>query len=202
MEKKKLNLLVTALVIALFSAVAAVSAAADEDNAVIDQDQISNQIPDAVPLKPFLEGASPAEIEETIAKMSYVPSIYLAQKYGITTIRGKKVDLDRGVSKGAPSPRTLADRPVGADPMIAENEPSIAVKPNNSNIVVAASHSIPGTPCVAYYSLDHGETWSAKVNLPLPASTYCSDPVVRWAPDSTRVYAAYMAIGSTGISTP
>jgi hypothetical protein len=50
---------------------------------------------------------------------------------------------------------------------------------------------------VAFYSADGGATWSAPFAMPhLPANTsnQCSDPVLAYAPDGSRVYYSYMDI--------
>jgi hypothetical protein len=150
----------------------------------------------------FLDGKSNKEKEEIISKLSVGPLYYFAKLYGIDSIQGKKLNFETDGS-GSPSPKILfADRPVGTDPKLWENEPSIATKPNNANVVVAASHKYPYSTsptirCVAYRSSDGGETWSSSVQLPLLSNTICSDPVVRWAPDSSKVYAAYMSYSGT-----
>ncbi len=152
MKKLKSNLLTIAvLVIALSSTIAISNANTDQNAANVGT--------------PFLSGKAPADIENIIAQMSFAPGRALAEKHGIAEIRGKKLALD-GASKDAKSPRVLADRPVGADPVKYENEPSIAAKPNSASIVVAASHSQPDLQCRAYTSTDSGETWSS-VLLPL-----------------------------------
>jgi hypothetical protein len=72
--------------------------------------------------------------------------------------------------------------------------PSIAVKPNNGNIVVAAMLDTLDGPCLAVRSDDGGQTWKAPVTLPMGSSRNfgCDAPVVRWSPDSSRLYAAYL----------
>jgi hypothetical protein len=52
--------------------------------------------------------------------------------------------------------------------------------------------------CVAYTSADRGQTWSAPVAMPqLTAASSCSDPVLAYAPDGSRLYYAYMDIKQT-----
>ena len=82
-----------------------------------------------------------------------------------------------------------------------ENEPTVASNPTRPRSLVAGSHSFnPDTGmlhCVASSSSDAGRTWSAPVELPqLGADSFCSDPVLAWAPDGRRVYYAYMDIKS------
>nr|BAJ49348.1 hypothetical protein HGMM_F01D06C15 [Candidatus Caldarchaeum subterraneum] len=92
----------------------------------------------------------------------------------------------------------LSNQPVGVSGY-SENEPSIAVRPNNPSFVVAAMHYY-GTPnCASFRSADGGMTWTGPTPLPLPSPptgyvVWCSDPVVRYSPDGSKVYAAYMAI--------
>lgn len=145
----------------------------------------------------FLDNQISAKQEQIISRMSGFAMLKLAEKQGIVSIENKDLTGALSPSKGGPSPIALADRPVGTDPTIHENEPSIAVKPNNANTVVAASHLIgdPSGKCGAFRSADKGETWTGPVLLPLRFATdLCSDPVVRWSPDSSHVFAAYMSI--------
>lgn len=93
----------------------------------------------------------------------------------------------------------LSNQPVGVSDDYHENEPSIAVRPNNPSFVVAAMHYL-GTPyCASFRSTDGGLTWQGPILLPLPSPppgyvVSCGDPVVRYSPDGSKVYAAYMAI--------
>jgi hypothetical protein len=90
-----------------------------------------------------------------------------------------------------------ADTPVGVDPNIEENEPSITVNPTNPKFVVAAFHAIGTGGCAVYRSTDGGLTWSFVTFLPLLFPTdFCSDPVVRYSPNGAIVYAVYMSIRS------
>jgi hypothetical protein len=97
-------------------------------------------------------------------------------------------------SREEPFPLIFADSAVAANPTIGEGNPSIAVKPNNGRAIVAVA-SLAGDPshkCGAYRSFDGGETWKGPVLLPLrfPGDA-CTEAVVRWAPDSSFVYAVY-----------
>ncbi len=149
--------------------------------------------------KPFLSEKSTKEKEKILSMMSTRPMLLLAEANGITTIDGKNIALSSGggQSKNISSPASLtplANRPVGADLFLHENEPSIAAKPDDTNIVVAASHAIPNKECKAFRSSDGGATWLS-TNLPLKQpGDFCSDPVVRWSPDGRKVYAAYISI--------
>ncbi len=144
--------------------------------------------------KPFLSGQDKATQEEVLSEMSEKPMYLLAIANGITTIHGKSIALNSNNRPNTDTQSPTADVPVGVDPNLQENEPSIAAKPDNAKVVVAASHTLPGPECSAYRSLDGGMTWTS-TNLPVKKSDdFCSDPVVRWAPDGSTVYAAYMSI--------
>lgn len=146
--------------------------------------------------KPFLAEKSVKEIEDTISKMSIRPMLLLAKANNIPVIRGKNINLNNKPDFSNINSILMVDVPVGADPNAHENEPSIAAKPNRANILVAASHSLPDPVCKAFRSNNGGSSWSS-VNLPLLNPTdFCSDPVVRWAPDGSKVYAIYMSIRS------
>lgn len=180
--KTKTILCILLSLIVIMGAVSVISAKSDKDNGK---------------KKGFLDGKNKKEIESIISDMSNKPMLYFAQEYNITEIDGKKIDT-QGVDKKKDRPNTFVDRPVGADPVKHENEPSISARPNSSSVVVAATHYLYDPPCVAYRSTDGGASWSSPVNLPLLHSDdVCSDPVVRWAPDSTVVYAIYMSFTSS-----
>jgi hypothetical protein len=86
---------------------------------------------------------------------------------------------------------------IGADPAKDENEPTVVANPHDKNILVAGSHSADATTlnCVAYVSRNKGATWSAPIVMAqLTPESFCSDPVLAYAPDGRRVYYAYMDI--------
>ena len=86
---------------------------------------------------------------------------------------------------------------IGADPAKDENEPTVVANPHDAKILVAGSHSADATTvnCVAYVSRDKGSTWSAPVVMAqLTPESFCSDPVLAYAPDGRRVYYVYMDI--------
>jgi hypothetical protein len=100
-----------------------------------------------------------------------------------------------GGSTGAPSSDTNVG--IGADPEKDENEPTVVANPRDKNILVAGSHSAEAMTlnCVAYFSRDKGSTWSAPIVMAqLTPESFCSDPVLAYAPDGRRVYYAYMDI--------
>lgn len=148
----------------------------------------------------IFSGKTTAQIENIISKMSEMPMIYFAKQNGITQIKGKKIsDIIKGNVKPR-SPKTQADSPMGTDPNFWENEPSISISPTNKNLVVGTSHKYDinfNVQCVTYRSTNGGATWSSPKNLPLVPGTVCSDPVVRWSPDGSKVYASYLSYDST-----
>jgi hypothetical protein len=77
-----------------------------------------------------------------------------------------------------------------------QNEPHIAVNPNNPDHVVVVSHDFDVSCAVAYTSFDGGETWRGpSMPTPGPEDTFCSDPVVAFGRDGT-VYYTLLSIGS------
>jgi len=152
---------------------------------------------------PFLSGKTQAQKEAIIAKMSGPLMFKLAKVHGITSILGKAVT--QGPSTKSPANRhTIADNPVGADPNLIENEPSIAVHPKKPNVMVSICHNYVSGGTVnigTYTSLDSGATWGSPVLLPkrFPTDTL-SDPVVRFAPNGSCVYASYLSIRYDGSS--
>jgi hypothetical protein len=73
---------------------------------------------------------------------------------------------------------------------------TIAVKPNNGNIIVAAFLESLDGPCTSVRSLDGGQTWVDPFILKDVEDSFgefgCDTPVVRWSPDSSKVYAAFI----------
>ena len=145
---------------------------------------------------PFLYGKTPDRKEGLLARMSGNVMLLLAKKHGLTTIQGKNIPEEAAPSRPSISPKALSDSPVGTDPSVQNNEPSIAVRPNNQNIVVVASHYYPPGPLIATYtSFDRGDTWSGPYFLPKRfPSDFLSDPVIRYSPNSASLYACYMSI--------
>jgi hypothetical protein len=135
----------------------------------------------------------------------------VADALGVTSVAGKPLAAARAATvatesaKGSPG-RTFSDRPPESAgnlalrwfPNVSENEPTVAVNPRDPDELVAGSHFIGdrGNRCVAHYSRNGGRSWSA-IPIVMPQLTHqseCSDPVLAYAPDGSRVYYAYMDI--------
>ena len=92
------------------------------------------------------------------------------------------------------------DIPIGADPNVIEQNPTVAANPVNPMLLVAGSQHIPFTDhtsgplsCVAYSSSDGGASWSAPILIPLLSEdSRCHNPVVAYSPDGSRAYYAYL----------
>lgn len=151
------------------------------------------------------QGVPPDKFPETylnkIPMMSGYPSLHLAELTGMTEMMGKPLGLPPG-PPGSAKTKKLTDVPIGTDPNAYENEPTVAANPVDKKKLVAGSHYYPdpqtgSNRCVAYYSHDRGKTWSAPIFMPHLAqniSNQCSDPVLAYAPDGSRVYYSYMDI--------
>jgi len=134
-----------------------------------------------------------AQIRPILPMLSGELGFRAAQALGIQKIMGKDITKqDRG--PGSPPDTNFADQPVGASSFFNENEPSIAVNPQDESKVMAAFHHGPDPQCAAYYSYNGGYSWSYFL-LPLTgAGFFCSDPVVRISPDGAEFLIAYMDI--------
>lgn len=120
-------------------------------------------------------------------------------------LRGKPLNAHE---EGKPAPsglRTVSDKPnrsahnfaIRDFPNVHEDEPTVAANPHSDELLVAGSHFIAdGNRCIAHYSSDGGKTWSPRpIFMPqLTHRSNCSDPVLAWAPNGSRVYYAYMDI--------
>ena len=138
----------------------------------------------------------PEEMKEQVKYFSTRPMMLRAATMGITVIEGK--DINSG--KPAKSKKGRGhDVPIGVNPAIQENEPTVAANPVDSSKLVAGSHYISeiGNRCVAYRSSNGGASWTSPVTMPhLTEISNCSDPVLAYAPDGSRVYYTYMDIKS------
>jgi hypothetical protein len=145
--------------------------------------------------------AAPAsqKLREHVPYFSTHPMLMLAKTLGMPTIAGKAVDV-AGRPSGHRRGSRLEDVGIGVHPTKHENEPTVAANPRNRRKLVAGSHFFgppapEGNRCLAYRSDDAGRTWSAGLPMPqLGPASECSDPVLAYAPDGSRVYYAYMDI--------
>jgi len=132
---------------------------------------------------------------------SQTAMLTLAEAIGVQEIMGKRLDAldeDNENDNGAPFPPPNVG--IGVHPSKHENEPTVAANPRRKRRLVAGSHFFgppppAGNRCVAYTSSNGGATWSGPVPMPqLTPASECSDPVLAYAPNGTRVYYAYMDI--------
>ncbi|MFO1129356.1 MAG: sialidase family protein [Rhodospirillales bacterium] len=90
------------------------------------------------------------------------------------------------------TPQDRKDVPIAADPGKAELSQAIAANPKNpARLVAVISRGLWSGPCFAVRSSDGGRTWSQPVALPPARALSCSGADVAFAPDGSRVYAAY-----------
>jgi hypothetical protein len=149
----------------------------------------------------------PQAIKDSAARRSGTAMLLMARTLQIPKVRGKLVGTPTNSHLGV-KPKKLQDVGIGVHPTKHENEPTVAANPKDKKKLVAGSHffgppSPEGNRCLAYTSADHGATWSAGVAMPqLTASSECSDPVLAYAPDGSRVYYAYMDIKMIFIEAP
>jgi len=144
----------------------------------------------------------PAQMKEQLRYLSTQPMLLRAATMGITVIEGKDVNSARPARNRRGRGH---DVPIGVNPAIHENEPTVAANPVDRDKLVAGSHYISevGNTCVAYTSVDGGVSWTSPIAMPqLTNLSFCSDPVLAYAPDGNRVYYAYMDIKSTVEETP
>ena len=144
----------------------------------------------------------PEKMKEQVKYLSTRPMLLRAATMGITMIEGKDI------SGGKPAKNKKGrghDVAIGVNPLIHENEPTVAANPVDSSKLVAGSHYIgnTGNSCVAYTSSNGGASWTSPVAMPqLTGTSFCSDPVLAYSPDGSRVYYAYMDIKSSAEETP
>ena len=147
--------------------------------------------------KPFLSDKTPAEIEEMISKLDGSTMFRLAKAYGITRVKGKDVTKASVPSKSASNRSFLSDRPVSADPTYWEMNPTIAVRPNKPDIIVAAVQDNYYESSWTQTSKDKGNTWYAsKTLLPRFPGDITYRPIVRYSPNGTYVYVVYLSMRS------
>ncbi|MEJ5240308.1 MAG: hypothetical protein WHS87_03845 [Anaerolineales bacterium] len=148
-------------------------------------------------LNPSPAPLTSAALASLLPKMSGRPANALAKELGYTMLRGKKIE-------GLTSPITGMDNIESADGYYWENEPSMAVNPQNPSIVVVFSHyynATSGGSCQAIVSYDGGVSFDWMhdyVYPPVPSGGDCFDPVVRFSPDGFYAYYIYMDVDSFG----
>lgn len=139
----------------------------------------------------------PEKMKDQVQYLSTQPMLLSANMMGIQTIQGKDISIIGNPPAQHPQPR-VDNIPIGVDSVIHENEPTIAANPVDRKKLVAGSHFLReeiGNFCVVYTSSNSGISWTAPVIMPqLTASSFCSDPVLAYAPDGSRVYYAHMDI--------
>jgi hypothetical protein len=157
-----------------------------------------DDVPTGTTAPDFEEEAIPAEVQEVLKvqleRFSTMPMLLTADQLGITEIQGKTIEPQQEDRHN--SPRRLTDVPVANHPVAHENEPTVATSPKNKKLLVAGNHFITAVVrCEARHSSDGGMSWSAPVLMPqLSPASQCSDPVLAYAPDGSRVFYAYMDI--------
>lgn len=136
------------------------------------------------------------EFREIVPLLSSVPMFLAAQSLNITVVAGKDLTVG-GSPPGNANSRRLQDVGIGVT-ALHENEPTIVANPRDNKNLVAGNHVFPVGPrirCAAYVSNDAGRSFSFVQYMPqLTAASDCSDPVLAYAPDGSRVYYAYMDI--------
>src|SRR5438552_12433455 len=147
-----------------------------------------------VPTGPLL----PPELAAIVPMLSGMPVLLAADSMGITQIMGKDVST-RSQQASKDGPKRLIDVAIANDPVKHENEPSVTTSPKDKRKLVVGNHvfgtGVTGVRCEERHSRDGGATWSAPFLVPqLTATSQCSDPVLYYAPDASRVYYAYMDV--------
>ena len=152
---------------------------------------------------------APNRVKDRISHLSGGAMRVAAKRWGLTEFMGKKL-TGTGGAPGHAQAKKLTDVGIGVDPVKFEDEPSVAANPKNEKNLVAGSHSsdpnateAPFIRCVAYNTFDGGKTWSPPIPMvQLTPTSDCSDPVLSFAPDGSRVYYAYMDIKFTSVPFP
>jgi hypothetical protein len=147
----------------------------------------------------LLENEIPLEVQELLkvqlVNFSTMPMLLMADILGVTEIEGKS--LKQESQDASTGPKRLIDVPISADLVAHENEPTVATSPKNKKLLVSGyqSQSPSGNVvrCHARRSSDGGMSWSAPFAMP-QLGGQCSDPVLAYAPDGSRVFYAYMDV--------
>jgi hypothetical protein len=120
----------------------------------------------------------------------------VARELGVTEWRGKRLDVS---SNSADGQLLALDQPVDVTPG-SQNEPSIAVNPNDESRIVVFAHNDDNfsgydNACSIYLSFDAGFSFFyAQDALLLNPTDTCAYPVVRYSPDGNVVYYSYLSI--------
>lgn len=85
-------------------------------------------------------------------------------------------------------PRDFSDVKLATAGLVG-GQSAIAVNPKNASVFVA-TYANQGA-CWVRVSTNAGRTWAAAKKLPMSGKPNCDTPAVTWAPDGSRVYAAY-----------
>ena len=85
-------------------------------------------------------------------------------------------------------PRDFADVKLRSG-AVSTSTQSVAANPINGNVFLAA-YAVGGS-CWVRTSTNAGKTWGVAKKLPMAGKPNCDEAVVTWAPDGSRVYAAY-----------
>ncbi|MEJ5240309.1 MAG: hypothetical protein WHS87_03850 [Anaerolineales bacterium] len=150
-------------------------------------------------INPSPASLTASALESLLPKLSGRPANILARQLGKKMLGGKKLE-------GSTSPITGMDNIESADGYDWENEPSMAVNPQNPSIVVVFTHyynATSGGSCQAIVSYDGGVSFDwihDYVYPPVPSGGGCSDPVVRFSPDGSYAYYLYMDVDASGHS--
>lgn len=129
-----------------------------------------------------------------LSKLTGDSALRVARTLGLNSLGGKK--FSNGVQADL-------DNIVSASNVRNENEPSMAVNPQNEQIAVIFNHSYDDSlddPCLATVSYNGGDTWDSNNRVTLPVlngGDFCSDPVVRFSPDGAYVYYTYLNIAAS-----
>jgi hypothetical protein len=137
----------------------------------------------------------PKQIKDQLTLYTGSSGLTAAKVLGVTQIMGKQLEKGGG-SPGKAKTKKLNDVGIGVSDL-DENEPTVVASPKDKKKLVAGSHLVTFSliSCVAYTSADRGTTWTAPVAMAqLTATSFCSDPVLAYAPNGNRVYFAYMDV--------
>jgi hypothetical protein len=154
----------------------------------------ASRTPDAVPDQ--LSAEAPQRLRAQLERLSTMPMLLTADRLGVTEIHGRSMNHKKEHGRDG-SRRKLNDVAIAADPNAHENEPTVTANPKKKQRLVAGYHFITeqGVRCQARHSSDGGKSWSAPVLMPqLGPESGCSDPVLAYAPDGSRVFYAYMDV--------